>query len=75
MPKIMDTHDSLTLEQEYKGTVGVFKEADKVTSATDEMLDLHRIAYKACENFQILFKMSYISGILVQNGNTGVPNV
>ena len=23
MPKIMDTHDSLTLEQEYKGTVGV----------------------------------------------------
>ena len=55
MPKIMDTHDSLTLEQEYKGTVGVFKEADKVTSATDEMLDLYRIAYKACENFSDSF--------------------
>ena len=55
MPKIMDTRDSLTLEEEYKGTVCVFKEADKVTSATDEMLDLHRIAYKACENFSDCF--------------------
>ena len=55
MPKIMNTHDSLTLEQEYKGTVGVFKEADKVTNATDEMLDLYRIAYKACENFSDSF--------------------
>ena len=55
MPKIMDTRDSLTLEQEYKGTVCVFKESDKVTSATDEMLDLHRIAYKACENFSDCF--------------------
>ena len=55
MPEIMDTRDSLTLEEEYKGTVGVFKEADKVTSATDEMLDLYRIAYKACENFSDSF--------------------
>ena len=55
MPKIMDTCDSLTLEQEYKGTVGVFKETDKVTSATDEMLDLHQIAYMACENFSDSF--------------------
>ena len=55
MPKIMDTHDSLTLEQEYKGTVCVFKEADKVSSATDKMLDLNRIAYKACENFSDCF--------------------
>ena len=55
MPKIMDTRDSLTLEQEYKGTVGVFKEADKVTSTTDKMLDLHRIAYKACANFSESF--------------------
>ena len=55
MPKIMDTRDSLTLEEEYKATVGVFKEADKVTSATDEMLDLNRIAYKACENFSDCF--------------------
>ena len=51
----MDTCDSLTLEQEYKGTVGVFKEADKVTSATDEMLDLNRITYKAYENFSDCF--------------------
>ena len=55
MPKIMDTHDSLALEEEYKGTIGVFKEADKVTSATDEMLDLHHITYKACENFSDCF--------------------
>ena len=55
MPKIIDTRDNLTLEQEYKGTVSVFKEADKVTSATDEMLDLHQIAYKACANFSDSF--------------------
>ena len=41
MPKVMDTRDSSTLEEEYKDTVGVFKEADKVESATNEMLDLH----------------------------------
>ena len=51
----MDTCDSLTLEQQYKGTVGVFKEADKVTSAADEMLDLNPIAYKACEHFSDCF--------------------
>ena len=51
----MDTHDSLALEEEYKGTVGVFNEADKVTSATDQMLDLYRIAYEACENFSDCF--------------------
>ena len=73
MPKIMDTHDNLALEEEYKGTVGVFKEADKVTSATDEMLDLHRITYKACENFSDC--VLYFRHILVQNGNISVPNV
>ena len=65
MPKVMDTHDSSTLEEEYKGTVGVFKEADKVASTTNEMLDLHRVTYKACENSSDCFKMSYISDIIV----------
>ena len=38
-------------EEDYKGILGVFKEADKVTSATNEMLNLHRITYKACKKF------------------------
>ena len=47
MSKRMDTKNQTELEEEYKDTAVIFKDSDKVTSASDEMLDLNRVAYKA----------------------------
>ena len=47
MSKRMDTKNLTELEEEYKAEAVIFKDSDKVTSASDEMLDLNRVAYKA----------------------------
>ena len=73
MPKNYDTRNYLALAAEYKSQASVFRECDKLVSASKEMIDLNRVAYKASENFfyhQI--KMYYISGIIVQIGKIDV---
>ena len=47
MSKKMDTKNQQEMEEEYKDTAVIFKDSEKVTSASDEMLDLNRVAYKA----------------------------
>ena len=47
MSKRMDFKTQTDLEEEYKAEAAIFKESDKVLSASDEMIDLNRVAYKA----------------------------
>ena len=41
MSKIMDSKTKMDLEEEYKAEPVIFKDSDKVTCASDEMLDLN----------------------------------
>ena len=43
----MDSKNQMELEEEYKAEAVIFKDSDKVTSVSNEMLDLNRVAYKA----------------------------
>ena len=70
----MDTRNYQDLEAEYKDEAGIFAQCDKLLSASSEMIDLNRVAYKAgVTSFSDLHKMSFISGIVVQIGNISVP--
>ena len=74
MAKIMDNRSSQDLEAEYKDEAGIFAQCDKILSASSEMINLNRVAYKAgVTSFSDLNKMSFISGIIVQIGNISVP--
>ena len=73
MPKNYDTRNHLDLAAEYKAQPGVFRDYDKLVSASKEMIDLNRVAYKASENFfYCRIKMYYISGIVVEIGKINV---
>ena len=70
----MDTRNYEDLEAEYKDEAGVFAQHDKLLSASSEMIDLNRVAYKAgVTSFSDLHKMSFISDIIVQIGNISAP--
>ena len=43
----MDFKTQTDLAEEYKESAVIFKESDKVLSASNEMIDLNRVAYKA----------------------------
>ena len=43
----MDSKNEKEMEEEYKSEAIIFKDSDKVMSASDEMLDLNRVPYKA----------------------------
>ena len=52
MAKNMDIRCAEELDMEYKDTVSLFYEADKIVSRTEEMYDLNRTPFKVSEIFR-----------------------